>query len=337
MLAAPGGAAIRGMSTAVARRGATHGGKPREHGLCAGCRRRRPRKPAARAGLPIDDVGVKTRTVAALLLVVPLGAAAQEPVFDLHVHLREGAASVDAYEAQVASAKRHVTAFGAMWFGGPRQARQGDVAGIRSQNDALLALAARNPKLVPIATVHPYDGQAALDEVARVAGLGARVLKLHPHTQQFDIADPRVLALVERAGALGVVVLMDNAGIVAGDSEHLFNLAARAPKTIFVFAHLGGMHFRFWNMLALARTAKGFGLENVYFDLSGTVVLVADSPLEAEFVWTLRNVGVDRVLLGSDYPQISLAQALDALDRLDLDPSEKARIRYQNARRLLGR
>jgi hypothetical protein len=34
--------------------------------------------------------------------------------------------------------------------------------------------------------------------------------------------------------------------------------------------------------------------------------------------------------------QFSLAQTLDALERLDLDASEKARIRYTNARRLFS-
>jgi predicted TIM-barrel fold metal-dependent hydrolase len=100
---------------------------------------------------------------------------------------------------------------------------------------------------------------------------------------------------------------------------------------------MGGLNFRFWNTLALARTAKGFFMDNIYFDISGVVILAADSPIEAEFVWTLRNVGIDRVLLGSDYPQFSLAEALDALERLDLDESEKARIRYANAQRLLDR
>jgi predicted TIM-barrel fold metal-dependent hydrolase len=282
---------------------------------------------------------VRLLRTAALLLLWPVArpAAAQAPVFDVHVHLRDGAASIAEYEAQVASAEREVSAFGGMWFGGPRQALQGAVDETRAQNDALIALAATHPRLLPIATVHPYDGRAAGDELKRVAGRGVKALKLHPHTQRFDIADPRVLALVEQAGALGLVVLIDNAGIVAGDSEHLFNLAARAPKTTFVFAHMGGMHFRFWNILALARTAKGFGLENVHFDISGTVVLVADSPIEAEFVWTLRTIGTDRVLLGSDFPQFSLAQTLDALERLDLDEREKARIRDGNARRLFGR
>jgi predicted TIM-barrel fold metal-dependent hydrolase len=137
--------------------------------------------------------------------------------------------------------------------------------------------------------------------------------------------------------ALGGVVLIDNANIIAGDSEHLFDLAVRAPKTTFVFAHMGGLNFRFWNILALARTASDFFMDNIYFDISGTVVLVAGSPVEKEFVWTLRNVGIDRVLLGSDYPQFSLAQTLDALERLDLDESEKTKIRYMNALRLFDK
>ena len=78
-------------------------------------------------------------------------------------------------------------------------------------------------------------------------------------------------------------------------------------------------------------------MDNIYFDISGTVVLAADSPIEEEFVWTLHNVGIDQVILGSDYPQFSLEQTLDALERLDLDESEKARIRYTNALRLLSR
>jgi uncharacterized protein len=279
----------------------------------------------------------KISALAALLLWLSNPAAGQELTFDLHVHLRKGAESIDEYEVQATSAKRQVARFGGMWFGGPHQALQGDVEHTRAQNDALIALASKHPKLLPIATVHPYDGQAALDELKRVAGQGVKVLKLHAHTQKFEVADPRVLTLVQQAGALGVVVLMDNANIIAGDSEHLFNLAVRAPKTTFVFAHMGGLNFRFWNILALARTAKDFLSDNIYFDISGTVVIAADSPLEAEFVWTIRNVGIDRVLLGSDYPQFSLAQTLDALERLDLDDSEKAKIRYTNALRLLSK
>jgi predicted TIM-barrel fold metal-dependent hydrolase len=272
--------------------------------------------------------------IGAGLLLAAL-ACAGEPVFDTHVHLREGETSLLKFESEVKAAGIELAGVGAMWFGGPNQALAGDPAKIRAGNDGLIALAAKHPVVVPIGTVHPYDGQAALDELARIAARGVKTLKIHPHTQRFDIADPRVLALVRKAGELGVAVLMDNAGIVSGDCEDLFNLAANAPKTRFIFAHMGGANFRFWNILVLARTADGFGLENVNFDISGTVLLAADTPLEAEFIWTLRNVGIDHVMLGSDYPQISLARMNEALEKVDLTAEEKTAIRSGNAARLL--
>ncbi|MBU0824873.1 MAG: amidohydrolase family protein [Alphaproteobacteria bacterium] len=275
--------------------------------------------------------------LAAVLLAVPQTATAQAPI-DSHVHLWNGEKSIADYEAQVKAAGLTVAAFGGMWFGGPEnQALAGKPNSIRAHNDALLALAQKHPNMVPIATVHPYDGSAALDELQRVAARGVKLLKIHPHTQRFDPADPRVLALVRRAGDLGVIVVMDNANIVpGGDSEKLFNLALAAPKTKFVFAHMGGLNFRFWNILKMARTAEGLFGNNIYFDISAMVTLAADAPIEEEFIWTMRNVGIDHILIGSDYPQFSLKQTLDALDKLDLSLAEKAKIRQGNARELMG-
>lgn len=276
----------------------------------------------------------KALTCAALLLATSTFAA--EPVFDMHVHLRDYETSLLKYESEVKESGLQLSSIGVMWFGGEHQALAGNPAGIRSGNDRLLALAAKHPEIVPIATVHPYDGQAALDELTRVSARGIKVLKIHPHTQRFAISDPRVLATVTKAGELGMAVLIDNAGIVPNDCQDLFNLALNAPKTPFIFAHMGAANFRFWNILALARTADGFALNNINFDISGTVLLAADSPIEAEFVWTMRNVGIDHVMLGSDYPQISLKRMVDALYKLDLTAEERTGILSGNARRVLG-
>lgn len=272
-----------------------------------------------------------------LALLAPFASAtAEERVIDTHVHLWNGAESLAEYRSKLKAAGLSVERFGAMWFGGPNQARAGNPADIRARNDALIALAKQHPDMFPIATVHPYDGDAALAEVTRVAARGVKLLKIHPHTQGFDAADPRVLALVKHAGAVGMVVLLDNASIVPADNEKLFNLALAAPKTKFIFAHMGGLGFRFWNILALARTAEGLFGENIYFDISASVILAADSPIEDEYVWTIRNVGIDQVLIASDYPQISLAKTLEAFDKLDLTEEERAKIRSGNAKRLLG-
>jgi predicted TIM-barrel fold metal-dependent hydrolase len=271
------------------------------------------------------------------LLALPFGPAlGQEKVFDSHVHLWHGEASIREYEAQLQSANRPVAGFGAMWFGGPNQAPAGKLEETRANNDALIALSGKHPGMLPIATVHPYDGQGAIAELERVASRGVKVLKIHPHTQKFDVTDPRVLALARRAGEVGVIVLIDNANILPGDSENLFNLALNCPKTKFIFAHMGGLNFRFWNILALARTAQNVFAENIYFDISASVFITAGSPIQDEFVWTIRNVGVDHVLLGSDFPQLTLPQTLAAFELLGLTAEEKAKIRYDNARKLFG-
>ncbi|MFC4312781.1 amidohydrolase family protein [Steroidobacter flavus] len=267
-----------------------------------------------------------------LLLSLSWLARAEDPpkIFDVHVHIWEGEKSVKEYLAQLAAAGQDVTR-----FGGIHMAVLGKVAETRAKNDELIALSKTYPKMLPIASVHPYEGEAAFAELQRLAGLGVRAIKLHPHTQQFDAADPRVLAICKRAGELGLVVLMDNANILPGDNQKLFNLALQASKTHFVFTHLGALEFRFWNILPLARTAEGLMEDNIHFDISATVVLVADSPLEEEFVWTLRNVGIDNLLLGSDFPQLSLKKSVDALNRLGLTAEETRKIRWDNAERLL--
>jgi uncharacterized protein len=266
-----------------------------------------------------------------LLILIAQIAMAQEKVFDTHVHLWDGMQSLQRYLTQLDSTNQQVTKFAGILI-----ARQGEPARTKAKNDELIALSKQNSKLIPICSVHPLDGDTAMQELKRLGGLGVRVIKLHPHTQNFDVTDPRVFKLCEQAGKLGIMVLMDNASIKPGDCENLFDLAIKCPKTKFIFAHIGLFNFRFWNIIEVARTAKGFYEDNIYFDISATVVMIAGSPLEAEFIWTLRNVGVNHLFLGSDYPQYSLKQAVDALDRLHLNPDEKDQIRYENANRLLS-
>ncbi|MET0532587.1 MAG: amidohydrolase family protein [Steroidobacter sp.] len=275
---------------------------------------------------------MKIRSLFALLLFsLSCLAHAEDKVFDVHVHIWDSEKSVQKYLGQVESAGLQVTG-----FGGIHMAVLGKLDHTRAKNDDLIALSKRHPKLMPIPSVHPYDGAAAFAELERLAGLGVKAIKLHPHTQQFDAEDARVLAICKRAGELGFVVLMDNANVLPGDNQKLFNLALKAPKTHFVFTHMGATEFRFWNLLTLARTAENLMEDNFHFDISGTVVLAADSPIEDEFVWTMRNVGIDNLLLGSDFPQMSLRQAVDALNKLPLTDDEKRKIRWDNANRLFS-
>ncbi len=283
----------------------------------------------------MESISTKSKMIryiaASAFMLISIPLLSQEPIFDGHVHIWEGETSVKTYLEEVESSGGTITK-----FGGIHMAMQGKLEETKRKNDELIALSKEYP-LLPICSVHPFDGEAAMAELERIAGLGVKVIKLHPHknSMDFDVTDERVTALCKKAGELGVAILMDNASIVPGDCQKLFDLALRCPKTNFIFAHMGGMDFRFWNILPLARTAEGLLGNNIYFDISATLVLMAGSPLEEEFVWTMRNVGMDNILLGSDFPQFTLKQATDALDRLDLTPEEKQKIRYGNAKKLL--
>lgn len=273
-------------------------------------------------------------SITLLMMIINLHYAwSQEKILDIHVHILDGENSVKTYLAQLDSTGQHVSK-----FGGIHMARKGKLDETRKKNDELISLSKRYSQLLPICSVHPMDGQAAIQELERLAANGVSIIKLHPHqnSQNFDVTSEKVLQLCRKAGELGIAILMDNANIIPGDSENLFNLAINCPKTNFIFTHIGGLNFRFWNILTLARTADGLLGNNIYFDISATVILVADSPLEEEFVWTLRNVGIDNLLLGSDFPQFSLQQTTEALERLDLTVSEKNKIRYENGRKLFS-
>lgn len=64
----------------------------------------------------------------AIALLCTHSALAQDLVFDSHVHLHDGEASLQAYEADISASKIKLVGFGGMWFGGPNMALQGNPA-----------------------------------------------------------------------------------------------------------------------------------------------------------------------------------------------------------------
>lgn len=215
-------------------------------------------------------------------------------------------------------------------------ARRGDLEHTRAQNDAVIAAAAAsNGRFYPIASVHPLDGDAALAELQRVRDLGVRVIKLHPNTQNFDVSDPAVAALAQRAGELGLILLFDSyKPWDASEIGKFLLLAVQNPQTKFILAHMGFAQFR---ETAVFGELDRLGLPtNVWFDLSAIAMTYADSPIEPELVWTIRHIGTDRFLFGSDWPVYTPAEAADAIRRLDLTPEERTQIFHDNAAALLA-
>lgn len=209
------------------------------------------------------------------------------------------------------------------------------IANARTLNDRVLDLQRRDAKVLAAVSVHPYDGPAAVEEVERVAAAGARLLALDASAQRFDHADPRVLDVVARAGDRGMLVLIEGGAISdLGSFGRIVELASRAPRTRFIVGHMGLTRFTDTALIASLRKRPGWA-DNLFLDLSGAATLFVRSPLVEDLNWVIR-LFPDRVLFGSDFPNDSSAQAIDATELLGLTEGEQSMVLYANAAKLLG-
>jgi predicted TIM-barrel fold metal-dependent hydrolase len=217
-------------------------------------------------------------------------------------------------------------------------APRGDPTRTRRLNDSVLDLGARSSgRFFPVCSVHPLDGDEALEEVDRVARAGARALKLHPNTQDFDVADPAIRGVVKRASEGSLPVLFDAySPFDPAQAGKFVRLAMEVPDARLILAHAHGP--RFPDLLVHPILALyPWWRRRVWVDLSATGELLAGGPFAEQFVWVLRKVGVDRLLFGSDFPLSSSPRgALDALIDLGFRPEEIRAVAHDNAAELFG-
>ncbi len=260
------------------------------------------------------------------------------PIIDSHTHplvhgsqqLLPGDHSAEAYLARVEGLGIERAAALVM-------APRGNLELTRVLNDAVLALAGEHGGFFfPVCSVHPADGDEAGRELERVVAAGARWLKLHPFTQEFDVAAPEVASLVRTAGDLGLTVLFDAASPTdIAQTGKFVQLALDAPETRLILAHAHGTDFPKLLMYEILARYEWWP-RKVWVDISATASLLANGPFAEQFTWVLRKMGVDRVLFGSDYPVEDPGQAIEAVAALGFTAEEQRAILYDNAAQLLA-
>jgi hypothetical protein len=184
-------------------------------------------------------------------------------------------------------------------------------------------------RLVAFGAMHPDFTEPGV-EIARMAALGMKGIKLHAEFQSFHPHEDRLLPLYRAAEAHGMIMLF-HAGsdpkfeTVSGSPRVFRELAAEYPGLTFVLAHMGG--YQMWDEVA----AELVGLP-VYFDTSQATELLSPEELAA----LIRAHGADKVVFGSDGPWADAAAAIGALRRVGLSPEELERVLWSNAAQLLG-
>lgn len=199
--------------------------------------------------------------------------------------------------------------------------------------------------LVYFGCIHP-NMEGAEAELTRIAGKGLKGIKIHPVYQDVDIEDPRFLRILDRAGQLGLAVVMHAGddigfpGVVRCSPEMTARALRQAGPVKLICAHMGG--WRNWDRVidcladtaAMIDTAFSLGaiapLEEGYYKEEELLLLKAE-----EFCQLVRVFGSDRVVFGTDSPWDDQAAALAAIRALDLTEEEKEKILGGNAQRIL--
>lgn len=194
-------------------------------------------------------------------------------------------------------------------------------------NDWTLAEAAKSENLLGFCGV-PIMAPWAGDEVARCAKAGARGLKLHSKGEGITLRDAGPAAAfgaVLDASAKAQLPVLIHIGAGAEEATAFFAIVASHPKATVIAAH-----FLAQDAALLPKAPK-----NLYVEVSGLVL--APKAAGAYFVKMWREMGMERVLLGSDWPLLHPSEHLAYLRAYPLTAKERDLIVRANALRLFPR
>lgn len=195
---------------------------------------------------------------------------------------------------------------------------------VQSINTFIAGECAAHPEFYGFGTLHA-DMENPREEIERIEQLGLRGVKIHPDTQQFNMDDPKMLAIYEMLeGRLPVLM---HCGDYRYDYSHPRRLAAvldQFPKLTVIGAHFGG-----WSLFDLA--LEYLQERHCYLDISSSMMFLG-LRRTAELI---RRYGADRILFGTDFPMWNPKEELEQVYRLGLTNEELEKILCTNGMRIL--
>ena len=177
--------------------------------------------------------------------------------------------------------------------------------------------------------MHPDHPEPAA-EIARLAGLGLRGIKLHPEFQTFHPDEDRMAPIYEALTRHRLAVFFHAGADIALDSVNstpaVFARVLEAyPDLRVALGHMGG--WKQWDEALDVLAGR-----DVVFDTSFTLRFIGAD----RFLELVRAHGAERVAFGSDGPLGDAAAELEAIGALGLEEDERAAILWGTAERFLG-
>jgi len=192
----------------------------------------------------------------------------------------------------------------------------------RPDNLALLETLAGDPRWVPCCQVNPRH-QDAVEQMREAVAGGCRMLKLMPAIYNVLPTGSHSRALVDVAREAGLIVNVHSGGHNSHPHE-IGALARRYPDVTFIMDHMG---YRNDGEAALLEAEDN---SNIY--LGATIAAVEPSFV----VNAIKRVGAERVIFGSNAPNVYPDLAAESLRRAKLGAETEALVLGGNLSRLLG-
>jgi uncharacterized protein len=194
----------------------------------------------------------------------------------------------------------------------------------REGNDTILEWIRSWPdRFLGYATVNPWFGERAIQEMERALTAGLCGMKLHPARQGFVLLEPLVEPLLELAAQRAVPVYVVTGVAIAAMPFQLAELARRHPSVNFIMGRSGRTDYGWLDMSAAVRQAPNIYVETAH-NLPGTLEQV------------LEITGPDRIIFASDTPLTNLKLELAKIEKMSITPATRTAILHTNLARLLG-
>jgi uncharacterized protein len=204
-------------------------------------------------------------------------------------------------------------------------------------NEWLVDLTSQHRDIVPFVAIDPWvlSNRDLVAHLRSMHARGARGIKIHPVEQRFLPSDDRMTDVYRACIELDMTVLAHSGptrvGIQFGEPRAFAPVLAAFPELRLVLAHLGGAAWR--QCAGIAATYP-----EVLFDLSEIVAWVGAprAPSATQLVDLVREIGVERVMFGSDFPWYDPGEMIEAVRALpSLTAAEAAAVVGENAERWL--
>ena len=171
-------------------------------------------------------------------------------------------------------------------------------------NDAAARLGEEDARLIPFGELRLSDGKEAKESFREIVDLGLKGVKVNPKFGNPDLNADGFRGTFEAIAERGLPLVIDGFPSYERVAERNFpydigRLAKTHPRLNVILAHAGGS--RAMDVLLLMKA-----FPNIYVDISYSLVYYDGSPVIHDLQFLLRKVGAERIIYGSDFPEMEM-------------------------------